>query len=169
MKISTFKLSNHVDNHIELSNDNRFESPGNNFASHKKNRHSNPLTGERCFFHLKIIFIEFKKEKNYLFRQNSNGVFVLNLQSCRTFFLRKSFYMSVRLVLGEQYARVENSKVCSYSVNVEFEFIWPIWRPANRIEEELCSPRTLSLLNFHEHSKPNGKTYFKCQLSTVNV
>lgn len=126
---------------------------------------------EKMFFHLNFFFIEFKRKKNYLFRQNSNGVFVLNLQSCGTFFYENLFYVSVRLVLGEQYARVENSKVCSCSVNVhvEFEFIWPIWRPANRIEEELCSPRTLSLLNFHEHSKPNGKTYFKCQLSTVNV
>lgn len=85
------------------------------------------------------------------------------------------FYVSVRLVRREQFVRAENQSLCrSFTC-----FCCLYWIPCSfdRFEErqiELAKSCVLigpyrSLLNFYEHSKLNCKTYFKCQLSTVNV
>lgn len=85
------------------------------------------------------------------------------------------FYVSVRLVRREQFVRAENQSLCrSFTC-----FCCLYWIPCSfdRFEERqivlakscvLIGPYR-SLLNFYEHSKLNCKTYFKCQLSTVNV
>lgn len=82
------------------------------------------------------------------------------------------FYVSVRLVRREQFVRAENQSLCHsffllLLLVLDFMFIWPIWRAANRTGEELCSPRTLSLsIEFLWTFQAELQNLF--QMSTVN-
>lgn len=118
-------------------------------------------------------------------RQNfSVAVFVLNLQSLENLFSEPVFYVSVRFGPRRTVLCERKAKLCSFFFCSSWLLYGLLLAPrlysccvfavpdlysnddTNRIGEELCSPRTLSLLNFYEHSNESQKKLF--QVSTVN-
>lgn len=121
-----------------------------------------------------------KKNRRHLFPNGIQALFLFWIYNLLEPFLGTCL-LCVCSLLGSFIQSSENSlcerktKVCFVRFSLIF---WAIWWAANRIGEELCSPRTISVARSLAHSieflwtfqsDAMRKTYFKCQLSTVNI